>query len=126
LAAAPRDASADECRELPRLGADAGKWAGLELACLELDGLTWDVSVDPAAVLWLLAEPLLALAELDKPVSARSAAQSFAAQVAAADSASGQRVVELELARSATELARLAAQNSLAKLGCARPEELLA
>jgi hypothetical protein len=50
-AAVRRDASADECRELPRLGADAGKWAGLELACLAPDDSTWDVLADPAAVL---------------------------------------------------------------------------
>jgi hypothetical protein len=46
--------------------------------------------------------------------------------VAAADSASGQRVVELELERSATGLVLQAARSSLAELGCARPEELLA
>ena len=80
-AAVRRDASADECRELLRLAADAGKWVGRELACLAPDDLTWDVSADPAAGLWLLAEPP-AWAELDKPVAAQSAAQSCAAQVA--------------------------------------------
>ena len=40
---------------------------------------------------------------LDKPVAARSAAQSCAAQVAADELAVLARVVELELERSATE-----------------------
>jgi len=46
-----RDAPADGCLELPRLGAGAEKLAVLEPACLVPDALTSDVLVDPAAAL---------------------------------------------------------------------------
>jgi hypothetical protein len=46
-----RDASADECRELPLLGADAEKSVVRELACLAPDVRTSDGLADPAAVL---------------------------------------------------------------------------
>jgi hypothetical protein len=124
-AAFRRDASADECRELPRLDGDAGKLVVLESACLAPDGSTWDESADPAAVLWPLAEPPLAWAELDKPAAARSAAQSCAVPAAAAAATSGQRVVDLELARSVTELVLPVAQSSMAELAYAPPGELL-
>jgi hypothetical protein len=119
-----RDASADDCLELLRLDADAEKSVVLEQACPEPDDSTWDVSVDPAAARWLLAEPQLAWAELDKPVAVRSAAQSCVAQAAADEAAQlVPLAVELELARSATELV-LVAQSSLAESAYARPEAL--
>jgi hypothetical protein len=125
-AAALRDALADVHLALPRLGGDAEILAGRELACPEPDGWTWDVSVDPAAALWLSAELLLAWAELDRPVAARSAAQSCAAQVAAGAMASAAPVVELESVHSATELVLPGVQSWLAELACAHPGELLA
>lgn len=46
-----RDASADACRELPRLGAASEKSVVRALAYLEPDAPTLDVSAGPAAVL---------------------------------------------------------------------------
>jgi hypothetical protein len=64
------------------------------------------------------------LAVPDKPGVVLSAAQSCAVQESADELAEPVLVVELELARQATELV-LAAQSSLAELACAPPEGLL-
>jgi hypothetical protein len=83
LAVVRRDAWADEFRELQRPVADAGKSAGLELACPERD--------DPASDGWAVlavARPLsavlgLALEEPGKPGAVPSAVRSCADQALA-------------------------------------------
>jgi hypothetical protein len=76
-----RDAWADEFPGQRRLGADAGKSAGLELACPEQDDPTSDVSA--VARLLLAAPPALpALDKLDEaPSEARSCADPALASV---------------------------------------------
>jgi hypothetical protein len=124
-----RDASADECRELPLPGADAEKLVVRELACLVLGVLTSDESADPAAGPWLLAALRLAWAAQGRPGAGLSAAQSFAVQAAADDLAVlVLPAVELGLECSGLGFGRqVASQNSLREpMECELPEELQA
>lgn len=124
-----RDASADECRELPLPGADAEKLVVRELACLAPDVLTSDESADPAAGPWLLAALRLAWAAQGRPGAGLSAAQSFAVQAAADDLAVlVLPAVELGLECSGLGFGRqVASQNSLREpMECELPEELQA
>lgn len=89
-----RDASADACRELPRLGAASEKSVVRALAYLEPDAPTLDVSAGPVAALWFLAELLLASVEPGKPDAVLSAAQSCVEQAFAAERALALQVVE--------------------------------
>lgn len=82
-----RDAWADECRELPRLGVDAGKLVVRELACLAPDARTLGGLADPVAVPWPLAGLPLVSAAQGRPDAGPSAARSFVVLVAVVEPA---------------------------------------
>jgi hypothetical protein len=105
LADVRRDAWADGFRELQRPVADAGKSAGLELACPEPDVLASDVSVVRAVVRPLSAVVALALEAPGKPGAAPSGARSCADPALAGEPVA-LRVFELGLDSLDFELVR--------------------